>query len=194
MRRSLLLLLLGGAAVAVGCGIDAVASKSFDDPTDGGTDGSPDGSPNLPPKGDGGSDPDRAIDAAVDAPIEAGPVRPDAGVEFVPSHIQPVYSLNGKPVVVSTASFVDTKTRMVTLNAGAAVVSPDIVFSDGVAIWSVDSLTIDARLTVTGDRPLVIVARSDVAINFTVSAFGSGATPGPGGAAPARRRRDQPVG
>ncbi len=180
MRRSLLLFLFGAAA-ATGCGLDAVASKTFADGADGGTEGGP----NLPPPGDGSSDRDGATDASVDAPIEGGPVRPDAGVAFVPSHIQPVYSLTAPAVVVSTASIVDTAARTIALNGAAPVVSPDIVFSDGVAVWSVDSLTTNARLTVTGDRPLVIVALHDVVINFTVSAFGNGATPGPGGAAPA---------
>jgi hypothetical protein len=180
VRRPLLLLFAFAAAAFIGCGIDAVASKTFDGAADGGNDGNP----NLPPKGDGGDLDAPATDAPVDAPVESGPVRPDAGVVFVPSHIQPVYSLTAGAVVVNSASFVDTKNRTIALNGASPVVSPDIVFSDGVAVWSVDSLTTNARLTITGDRPLVIVALHDVVINFTVSAFGTGATPGPGGAAP----------
>ncbi len=178
MRRPLLFLLL---AAAVGCGIDAVATKSFDAVSEGGSEGGA----NLPPPPGEAGPTDAAVDAPVDAAPEAGPVRPDAGVPFAPSHIQPVYSLTAPAVVVDAASTVDTSKRTIALNGAAAAVSPDIVFSDGAAIWSVDTLTTNASLTVIGDRPLVIVARGDVTINSVVLVYGSGGVAGPGGAPPA---------
>ncbi|HSO36531.1 MAG TPA: hypothetical protein VLT33_28595 [Labilithrix sp.] len=180
MRRPLLFLALCAVAIGVGCGIDAVATKSFDVPPDAGGDET---GVNLPPKTDGGDD--AAPDAPVDAPLEADAARPDAGIVFVPSHIQPVYSLTAPSVTVTSETFVDTTNLTLALNGAAAATSADLVLSDGVAIWSVDTLTTTARLRVVGGRALVIVARHDVTIGDTVSAFGTKGTPGPGGAAPA---------
>lgn len=178
MRRPLLFLLL--LVAAVGCGIDAVATKSFDGPPD----PNAEGGPNLPPRGDAGDTDGPLADAPIDAPADAPLVRPDAGVVFEPSHVQPVYSLTAASVTITSTTTVDTKARTIALNGGVATISSDIVFSDGAAVWSVDSLTVTGKLIVVGDRPLVIVAHHDVTISAMISAFGEGSAPGPGGALP----------
>ena len=177
MRRWLFVL---GVCTAFGCGLNAVASKTFEGPPDA---GEPEAGIISLPKNDGSAD--GSGDAGPDGPVDAEADRPDAGVVFAPSHIQPVYTLTAGDVSISQASTIDTTNRTIALNGAAAVVSPDIVHSDGVAVWSVGSLTTDQRLTVVGDRPLVIVAARDVTIRFTVSAFGELAVPGPGGSLPA---------
>ena len=94
MRRWLLGL---AACAALGCGLGAVASKTVDDgPVDAGQPEA--GAPNLPQKADG------STDSAADGPLDAAAVRPDAGVAFAPSPIQPVYSLTAGDVNVTLAS------------------------------------------------------------------------------------------
>jgi hypothetical protein len=164
--------------VAIGCGFDAVAGFPFgvDPTTEGGVDGSM-------------SELDATVDGAlVDAEVEAGPIdaeadRPDAGVTFVPSHIQPAYSLTAPNVTIATDSVLDTTTRTIAIGGAAPVALTNMVHSDAFAVWSVGSLTINAtvQLTLRGTRPLVIVSAGTVTIRGQIDAYGDTDAPGPGG-------------
>ena len=182
MRLRFLVLVLVGLSGAIGCGLSAIATGGFDAPVDGGPD--PD---SAGPRADGAS-PDSApsVDAAPDAgATDAEADRPDAGVIFRPTHILPVYSLTAGDVTITMQSGINTTTGFIALNGAPAALSPDIVITNGIAVWSVGALTVNAKLSITGDRPLVIVAARDVTISQTVSAYGDVAKPGPGGFAAA---------
>ncbi len=150
----------------VSCGVDSAATGTFGDGPEGGL-------------------ADSGVTDAFDAGRDAESAPPDAAVAFAPSHIHSGYSLAADPVTIDVPTVVDTTALTIMREAGPAVVSPNMVASDGVAVWSVGSLTTNAMLTVTGDRPLVIVSRDDVVIQALVQVSASGGRPGAGGSAPA---------
>lgn len=182
MRR---LLIAVGISAAIGCGLDvagglepAVASSA-----DAGAEGSA-MLPDLDASMDGA--PDAAdVDGATDAAsLDAESMRPDAGVTFVPSHIQPVYSLTAPSVMLSRDTVVDTTARTIQDSTRVAPVPlMNMKTSNGIAIWSVGAFTLQSgnRLTVIGSQPLVVVASSTVEIDGHIDASGSNTTPGPGG-------------
>jgi hypothetical protein len=177
-----------GICAAIGCGLDV--GGGLDPAVASSTDGGPEGSamlPDLDAAADGFDAPD--IDGAMDAALlDAEGMRPDAGVTFVPSHIQPVYSLTAPNVMLSRDTVVDTTARTVQDSTQVAPVPlMNMKTSDGIAIWSVGAFTLQAgsRLTVIGPQPLVVVASSTVEIDGHIDASGSGSTPGPGGFAAA---------
>ena len=184
-----------GAVPVLGCGIDAVGIV---DPDAGvpigeggtsdvalpdldsaaGTDGSAtDALADAP--ADAPADADGGVDATVDAPIDA----PDAGVVFVPSHIQAVYSLAAPNVTIATNAEVDTTARTITIGAAAPAPLTNLIHSDTFAVWSVGSFALGPNVTLTlkGTRPLVIVAASTVELRGHLAASGNVATPGAGG-------------
>ena len=177
---------IAGAVPALGCGIDAVGGvESEVVPVEGGVSAEA-----ALPRLDAavlddasGADADAVADANVDAPVE----RPDAGVVFVPSHIQPVYSLVAPNVAIATSSVLDTSARTITIGAAAPTPLTNLIHSDTLAVWSVGSFVVAAgvTLTVTGTRPLVIVAASTVELRGHIAAYGDVAAPGPGGLAAA---------
>ncbi|MDB4933442.1 MAG: hypothetical protein JWP87_414 [Labilithrix sp.] len=173
-----------GACVAMGCGFDAVGGVvSSADPT---YEGGADGSLSEVDSAIDGAAPDSAVDDAdVDAaPIDAEADRPDAGgVTFVPSHIQPAYSLNAPNVTIASDCVVDTTARTIAIGAAAPAPLTNMVHSDAFAVWSVGTLTINAgvHLTVKGTRPLVVVSAGNVTIRGHIDAYGNTVAPGPGG-------------
>ena len=172
MRRPLLVFAI---FAFVGCGIDAVATKNFEQAQ---VDAGNDTGTNLPPKGDA------ADDVAVDAPLEATPDA-EAGAPFTPSHIPAgSYSLAAGDVTITAPTTVNTTARTIALNGMAAAFSPDITVVGSVAVWSVGALTTTDTLFVTGDRPLLIVAAKDVSLGAVVNAFAVLEKPGPGGSLP----------
>ena len=142
--------------------------------------------PDLDGSGDAAID-GGAPDGGVDAALDAEAMRPDAGVTFRPSHIAPVYSLTAPNVVIMTDAVVDTFAQTIKVGTAAPTVLTNMVVSNNVAVWSVGSFFIQngSRLTVTGSRPLVVVAATTVDIAGHIDASGSDATPGPGGFAAA---------
>lgn len=186
MRR---LLIAVGISAAIGCGLDVAGGL---DPTVApGADAGADGSatvPDLDASLDGA--PDAAdVDGATDAAsLDAEAMRPDAGVTFVPSHIQPVYSLTAANVMLSRDTIIDTTARTIKDSTRIAPVPlMNMKTSNGIAIWSVGAFTLQSgnRLTVIGSQPLVVVASSTVEIDGHIDASGSNSTPGPGGFAAA---------
>lgn len=172
-----------GLVPAIGCGLDAIGGL---DPSEvpiveGGT------TDVVLPELDAGGVLDGADATLADAGVDAPLVRPDAGVLFVPSHVQPVYSLAAPDVIVATDSEVDTTARTITIGAAAPAPLTNLVHSDTFAVWSVGSFVLgpNVRLTLKGDRPLVIVAATTVELRGHVAAFGDVATPGAGGLAAA---------
>jgi hypothetical protein len=172
-------------AVAVGCGLNVEATGSFDSPEAGSNEG---GGRDA---GDSAVDLEGGVDATSDARVDAEATRPDAGVPFVPSHIQPVYSLTAGDITINDLTEINTTNRTIKIGSASPIVAADIVYSpiDNVAVWSVGALTVNAKLTVTGDYPLVIVAARNVEIHATIFAYGAYtggvAVPGPGGSLPA---------
>lgn len=184
MRRGLQVLAFSavvGLVPAVGCGLDAIGGLDSAVPpsVEGGS-----GDVVLPPLDSGGGDAsgaDAPTDVGVDAPLE----RPDAGVLFVPSHVQPVYSLTAPAVMITADSEVDTTARTISIGAAAPTPLANLVHSDTFAVWSVGSFVLgpNVRLLLKGDRPLVIVAATTVELRGHVAAYGDVATPGAGGLA-----------
>lgn len=168
--------------LVVGCGLSAAGTREVDV---GAVDASSEGAalPDL----DASIDVNDANVAEVFVPADAEADRPDAGVVFVPTHIQPVYDLLAPDVVVSVDTEIDTVARTIKPAGGMAVVSTALIFSpEGATVWSVGALTLDAaiEIKVRGSRPLVIVATRDVTLNGKIDAS-AGDNAGPGGAAAA---------
>lgn len=165
--------------LAVGCGFSGAGTRDSDvlvPPADAGAEGAV--LPDLDATSAAGDGP---------APTDAEADRPDAGTVFVPSHIQPVYSLAASDVTIAIDTEVDTTARTIKPAGGAATVSADLTLSpEGATVWSVGALTIDAsmKLIVRGSRPLVIVATRAVTLNGAIDGA-AGAVAGPGGASPA---------
>jgi hypothetical protein len=176
-----------GALPSLGCGLDAVGSMESTPSPLGEGGGADVAVAEL--DGAGGTDASDAgeADAIADANVDAFVDRPDAGVVFVPSHIQPVYSLAAPNVTIATSSVLDTSARTITIGAGAPAPLTNLIHSDTFAVWSVGSFTVmpGATLTVTGARPLVIIAASTVDVRGHIAAYGDAALPGPGGLAAA---------
>ena len=169
-----------GAVAALGCGLDAVGGVESSAPV--GEGGGADATlPALDGAATGDASDAGETDAIADAPLE----RPDAGVVFVPSHIQPVYSLVAPNVALATDALLDTSARTITIGAGAPAPVADLIHSDTFAVWSVGSFSIapGVTLTLTGTRSLVIVAASTVELRGHIAAYGDGAVPGAGGLA-----------
>jgi hypothetical protein len=163
------LLIASGICAALGCGLDVAGG--LDPALASTTDGGPEGSAmlaDLDASLDGArdaADVDGAIDAAS---VDAEAMRPDAGVTFVPSHIQPVYSLTAANVTLSRDTVVDTTARTVQDSTRVAPITlMNMTSSNGIAIWSVGAFTLQAgnRLTVIGSQSLVVVASSTVEID-----------------------------
>jgi hypothetical protein len=186
VRRLLIAL---GISAAIGCGLDVAGG--LDPAVGASTDGGPEGSAMLAElDASMNGSPDAAdVDGATDAAsLDAEPMRPDAGVTFVPSHIQPVYSLTAANVMLSRDTVVDTTARTIQDSTRVAPVPlMNMKTSNGIAIWSVGAFTLQSgnRLTVTGSQPLVVVASSSVEIDGHIDVSGSNTTPGPGGSAAA---------
>ena len=177
---------VGMFAAMPACGLDAVGFLESDADAPIGEGGTTDVV--LPDRdgaggADGGADADAISDAGVDAPV----IRPDAGVVFAPTHIQPVYSLTAPNVTIATDSVVDTTARTITVGAAAPAPLTNLIHSETFAVWSVGSFVLDPNvtLTLTGTRPLVIVAASTVEVRGHIAAYGDVATPGAGGLAAA---------
>jgi hypothetical protein len=179
VRRWLLAL---GICAAIGCGLDAVGTMEL--PAAPGAEvGLESSVPDL----------DASLDVSTDAPFDNGlpgdaeADRPDAGVVFVPSHIQPAYSLTAPNVTIATNSVLDTSARTITIGSGAPAPLTNLVHSGEVAVWSVGSFKLDfsVKLTLKGTRALVIVASKDVNLDGHIAAFGDKDVPGPGGSAAA---------
>jgi hypothetical protein len=179
------LLVVVGLVPAIGCGLDAIGGL---DPSAPGTNAEGGTSDVVLPGLDAGPGTDSSlVDAPSDVGTDAPLVRPDAGVAFVPSHIQPVYSLTAPSVTLATDSVIDTTARTIATGGGAPAPLANLIHSDTFAVWSVGAfvLTAGARLTLTGDRPLVIVAAGNVELRGHIAAYGDVATPGAGGFAAA---------
>ena len=136
---------------------------------------------------DGGGGTDATTDATTDAADDAPDVRPDAGVLITPSHIQPAYSLTAPNVTIATDSVVDTTARTITIGAAAPVPLANLIHSETFAVWSVGSFVLgpNVTLTLTGTRPLVIVAASTFELHGHIAAYGDMSNPGVGGLAAA---------
>lgn len=125
---------------------------------------------------DGGSIDPGVTDAFVEATVE----RPDAGrVPFVPSHVSAnAYGLYG-PNLTDIVG-IDTTARTVkTLDGGSQRLLED---DNGIAVLSAGVVSIHTPITISGSRPLAIIATGDVTIDATIELSADGPNPGPGGA------------
>lgn len=183
MRRWLLAL---GIGAAVGCGLDLTGTLEVPGSGPDFEAGVGSSVPNLDASGDADDDARFDIDGG-NVYVDAEGDRPDAGVAFVPSHLQPVYSLTAPNVTIATDSVLDTTARTITIGSGAPTPLTNLIHSGELAVWSVGSFKLDiaVRLTLKGTRALVIVASKDVTLDGHVAAFGDKDAPGVGGAAAA---------
>ena len=190
------------AALITGCSFDGTGINWADDAgvniDANTTDGSPfvDASFDAPTSDADTTDAPLPADAAPDAePADAAP--PDADVpdpilEDV-VHVPDDGEFSGVGEIVLAAD-VTVDTSALTIDgetiAGKVILDtwPQDPSGPGLAILHVRSLTISAgvTVTVTGDRPLVIIASRDVNILGTVDASANLASPGPNGRAAAQ--------
>jgi len=106
----------------------------------------------------------------------------DLSTVFVPSHVP---ASTYKPGAIDLAGLraVDTDALQIDLGAGLVQPPPGVVFAafGGIAVLSVGGLSIDFDVSVTGSRPLAIVAARAVVVDHAVNASADLASAGPGG-------------
>jgi hypothetical protein len=109
---------------------------------------------------------------------------------FAPLHLANGDGMVGSATLtLSGAVTIDTSAPSISValpSGDTFDVRPQLAGGTDLAVLHVDGLvvTTGAIVTITGSRPLVIVAGGDVTIAGTLDAGAHGVTPGPGGAAP----------
>jgi hypothetical protein len=107
----------------------------------------------------------------------------DLGGVFSPSHVGAGY-YDAQAAALSGISQIDTKALKI--NGAAAPAGTRLVkdTATNTAVLTVGAFTVSTDLTITGDKPLVIVASGVVTISAPIHANAIHHTPGPGGALP----------